>query len=69
MSIIISHSHFLHVAFVSVLVLQTFDRMIFGRLSFPEERCYVVTVREPQMVRDEKKFGNRCIMGSPTEYS
>jgi len=59
MSIIISHSHFLHVAFVSVLVLQTFDRMIFGRLSFPEEKWYVVAVRGPQMVRDEKKFGKR----------
>ena len=37
MSIIISHSHYLHVAFVPVLVFQTFDRMIFGRLSFLEK--------------------------------
>ena len=35
MAIIISHSHFVHVAFVSVLVFQTFDQMLFGRLSFP----------------------------------
>jgi len=59
MSIIISHSHYLHVTFMSVLVFPIFVRMIFGRLSFPGERWYVVTVRGPQMVRDGKKFGNR----------
>jgi len=58
MAIFISHCHYLHVAFVSVLVFQTFDRMIFGRLSFPGARWYVVTKWVPQMVRDEKKFGN-----------
>ena len=31
----ISHSHFVYVAFVSILVFQTFDRMIFGTLTFP----------------------------------
>jgi len=31
--------------------------MIFGRLSFPGERWYVVTAWIPQMVRDEKELG------------
>ena len=52
------HSHFLHVAFVLILVFQTFDRIIFGTLTFPETRRYVLTVRDPQMARDQKKFGN-----------
>ena len=56
----ISHSHFVHVAFVSILVFQTFDRMIFGTLTFPGTRWYVMTVRESQMVRDQKKFENHC---------
>jgi len=34
--------------------------MIFGTLSFPETTWYVVTVWDPQMVRDQKKFGNHC---------
>jgi len=62
MAIIISYSHFDHVAFVSILVLQTFDRMMFGRLSFPETRWYVVIVQDPQIVRDQKKFGNHCFI-------
>jgi len=62
MAIIISYSHFDHVAFVSILVLQTFDRMMFGRLSFPETRSYVVIVQDPQIVRDQKKFGNHCFI-------
>jgi len=37
---------------------QTLDRMIFGTLTFPGTRWYMLTVREPQMVRDPKKFGN-----------
>jgi len=56
----ISHSHYLHVAFVSILVFQTFDGMILVRLSFPRARWHVATARVPQMVRDEKKFGNHC---------
>jgi len=32
--------------------------MIFGRLSFPGTKWYVLTVGDPQMVRDQKKFGN-----------
>jgi len=36
--------------------------MIFGRLSFPGARWHVVTVWVPQMVRDEKTFGNHCSM-------
>jgi len=55
-----SHSHYLHVAFVSILVFRTFDRIIFGALTFPGTRWYVLTVRDPQMVRDQKKFGNHC---------
>jgi len=60
MAIKISHSLFVHVAFVSILVFQTFDRMIFGTLTFPGTRWYVMTVRDPQMVRDQKKFENHC---------
>ena len=40
------------------LVFQTFDLIIFGTLTFPGTRWYVLTVRDPQMVRDQKKFGN-----------
>jgi len=58
MAIKISHSHFVHVAFVSILVFQTFDRMIFGTLTFPGTRWYVMTVWDTQMVRDQKKFEN-----------
>ena len=54
MANIIPHSRFIHVTFVLILVFQTFDRMIFGRLSFPGTRWYVVTVRDPQIVRDQK---------------
>jgi len=32
--------------------------MIFGTLTFPGTRWYVMTVRGPQMVRDQKKFEN-----------
>ena len=60
MAIILSHSHFLHVAFVSILVFQTFDRMIFSTLTFPGTRWYVLTVRDPQIIRYQKKFGNHC---------
>jgi len=56
MAIKISHSHFVHVAFVSILVFQTFDRMIFGTLTFPGIRWYVMTVRDTQMVRDHKNL-------------
>jgi len=54
----ISHSHFVHVSFMSILVFQTLDRMIFGTLTFPGTRWYVMTAREPQMIRDQKKFEN-----------
>jgi len=60
MAIILSHSHFLHVAFVLIMVFQTFDRMIFGTLTVPGTRWNVLTVRDPQMVRNQKKFGNHC---------
>jgi len=50
--------HFVHAAFASIAVFQTFDRMIFGRLSCPGISCYVVTVRDPQMVPDQKNVGN-----------
>jgi len=52
----ISHSHFVHFAFVSILVFQTLDRMIFGTLTFPGTRWYVMPAQEPQMIRDQKKF-------------
>jgi len=58
MVIILFHSHCLHVAFVSTLVFQSFDRVIFGTLTFPRTRWYVLTVRDPQMVRDQDTFGN-----------
>jgi len=32
-------------------------------MSFPETRWYVVMVRDPQMVRDQKKFGSHCSRG------
>ena len=57
-----SHSHFVHVAFVSILVFQTFGRMIFGTLTFPGTWWYVMTVRDTQMVRDQKKFENHCLV-------
>jgi len=60
MAIILSHSHFLNVAFVSIMVFQTFDRFIFGTLTFPGTRWYALTSQDPQMVRDQKKFGNHC---------
>jgi len=60
MAIKISHSHFVHVAFVSILVFQTFDWMIFGTLTFRGTRWYVMTVWDTQMVRDQKKFENHC---------
>jgi len=54
MAIKISHSHFVHVAFVSILVFQTFGRMILSTLTYPGTRWYVMTVRDTQMVRDQK---------------
>jgi len=42
------------------MVFQTFDRIIFGTLTFPGTKWYVSTARDPQMVRDQKKFGNHC---------
>jgi len=44
MAIIISHSHFVHAAFVSSPVCQTFDRLILGRMSFPGTRWYAVKI-------------------------
>jgi len=32
--------------------------MIFGTLTFPGTWWYVLTVRDPQKVHDQKKFGN-----------
>ena len=53
MTVILSHSHFLHVAFVSILIFQTFDRITFGTLTFPGTRWYVLIVRDPRMVRNQ----------------
>ena len=63
MAIKISHGHFVHVAFVSILVFQTLDRMIFSTLTFLGTRWYVMTVRDTQMVRDQKKFENHWPTG------
>jgi len=61
----ISHNHFIHVAFVSILVSQTFDRAIFGTLSFPGTRWYMVTVRDPEWYAIRKSLGttvsDRCL--------
>jgi len=62
MAFIISHSHFVLVAFVSITVFQTFDRMIFGRLSFPGPRWCAVIVWVPQMVRDQKKLETTALV-------
>jgi len=62
MSIILSYTHFLHVAFLSILVFQTFDRIIFATLTFRGTRWYVLTARDPQMVCDHQKFGNHWVM-------
>jgi len=61
MVIILSYTNFLHVAFVSIMVFQTFDRIIFATLTFRETRWYVFTARDPQMVSDHKKFGNHWV--------
>jgi len=61
MGIILSYTHFLHVAFVSILVFQTFDRIIFATLTFRGTRWYMLTARDPQMVRDHKNFGNHWV--------
>jgi len=37
--------------------------MIFGTLTFPGTRWYVMTVRDTQMVRDQKKFENHWPKG------
>jgi len=57
MTVIISHSHVVNVRYESILVFQRFNRMIFGRLSFPGTSWHVVTAQVPQMVHDQK-FGN-----------
>jgi len=44
MAIILSHIHFLHVAFVAILVFQTFDQIIFGTLTLPGTMWYVLTL-------------------------
>jgi len=64
MAIKISHGHFVHAAFVSILVFQTLDRMIFDTLTFLGTRWYVMTVRDTQMVRDQKKFENHWLRGN-----
>ena len=67
MATILSHSHFLHVAFAPILVFQTFDRMIFGTLTFAGTTWFVLTVRDQQIERDQKKFGNCwCKVITPT---
>jgi len=64
MAIKISHSHFVHIAFVSILVFQTFDRIIFDTLAFLGTRWYVMTVRDTQTVYHQKKFENHWLSPS-----
>jgi len=40
MAIIISHRHVVHAAFTSSLVCQTFNPMMWGKLSFPGTKCF-----------------------------
>jgi len=40
--------------------------MIFDTLTFPGTRRYVVTVRDPQMLRDQEKFGNHWFTWTTT---
>jgi len=63
MAIKISHSHFVHVAFVSILVFQTFDRMIFGTLTFPGTRWYVMTARDIQWYATRKSLRTTGVRG------
>ena len=51
-----SHRHFVHVEIASLLVFQTFDRIIFSTLAFPGTKCYALTVWAPRMVGDQKKL-------------
>jgi len=41
MAVILSHSHFLHVAFASILAFQTFDRIMFD-IGIPDIGRYAV---------------------------
>ena len=63
MAIIISHSHIVHVAFLSTMVFQIW---LNGILTFLGTRWYVVSVQDPQMVCDQKKFENQCYKVSNT---
>jgi len=52
----VSYSNFVYVACVSIPVFQNFDGMIFGKLSFPGTRRYVVNVQGRQMLRNQWIF-------------
>ena len=59
----------IHLCVIPLLVLKNghykipnvCDQMIFGRLTFPGTRWYVLAVRDPQVVRDQKNFGNHWV--------
>ena len=68
MAIILSHSHFLHVAFVSIVVFQTFDRMIFGTLTFSGTRWYVLTIRTHKWYATRKSLGTTGLMLAMTVF-
>jgi len=55
---------FIHAVFVSSLVCQTYDRMIFGRMRFKGTSWNTLSAQDPQMVRHQKNFGNHCCMVS-----
>jgi len=61
MAIILSHSHFLHASLVSILVFQTFDRIIFGTLTFPGTKWYVLTVRAHKWYATTKSLGTTAL--------
>jgi len=62
MAFILSHSTFVHAAFVSSLVYQTFDRSILGRMRFPGTRCFQGGTRWKN--RTHKRYAIRKILGS-----
>jgi len=63
MAITISHSHFGHVAFVSILVFQTFviEWYLEDWVFLEQGVVSGDSIRDLQMVRNQQKFGNHCL--------
>jgi len=66
MAIIISHSHFVYVEIVSILVFQTFVRIIFGTLTFPGTRCWQYGTHKWYAIR--KRLGTTDLLSSDTSF-